>query len=187
MEGLYKFGTPYPEDQEWLYPNLWATEDTSDGGSRTVIAPTHQQVKLIIKLLQAMTGPFWVLYVLVIPRGGGEAGRYQSPAPQVAEDVAALLTDFTEFLEKDGRHNIWVASATTSQMLIYDRHNVIYAYGDLNIWQPILAAADLSEASTVRFPDPHSHHYHQAFDAEEQRVAGHWDWHRTPLLQSDES
>lgn len=130
MEDLYKFGTPYPEDQEWLYSNVWATEGTSNGGSRTVIAPAHHQVELIIKLLQTMTGPFWVLYVLVIPRGGSKAGRYQSPEPQAAEDVAALLTNFTAFLEKDGRHNIWVASATTSQMLVYDRHNVIYAYGD---------------------------------------------------------
>ena len=70
-------------------------------------------------------------------------------------------------------------------MLIYDRHNVIYAYGPLNAWRDALAANGFTEAADVRFPSPHSHHYHQSLDAEEQRLFNHWDWHQTPLKESD--
>jgi hypothetical protein len=129
VESYYKFGAPDPEDREFKYPNVWAAEKMSDGGSRLVVAPETGQVELMIRLLNAMSGPFWLLYVLVVNRGGGELGRYQSPEPQTKEDVEAFLRDFRAFLEKDGRHNFWIASPSGSEMLIYDRHNVVYAYG----------------------------------------------------------
>jgi hypothetical protein len=87
MESCYKFGTPSPEDRQFEYPNVWAAEKTSDGGNRLVIAPAIAQVELLIRLLEAMSGPFWLLYVLVISRGASELGRYQSPEPQTREDT----------------------------------------------------------------------------------------------------
>jgi hypothetical protein len=186
MESDYKFGTPDPEDRQFKYPNLWAAEKTSDGGSRLVIAPETDHVELMIRLLSAMSGPFWLLYVLVVNRGGGELGRYQSPEPQTTEDAGAFLKDFSAFLEKDGRHDLWIASASSSEMLIYDRHNVIYAYGSLSEWQIVLSDMRFSEVPLIRFPSPHSHHYHQSMDDEELRMVGYWNWNRTPLMSSDE-
>jgi hypothetical protein len=92
---------------------------------------------------------------------------------------------FQEFLEKDGRHNLWIASASSSGMLIYDRHNVIYAYGPLSEWRSILSEARFTEVPLIRFPSPHSHHYHQSLDDEERRIVGYWDWRRTSLMLSD--
>ncbi len=89
----------------------------------------------MIRLLEAMSGPFWLLYVLVVNRDDSELGRYQCSEPQTQEDVEAFLKDFQAFLEKDGRHHLWIASASSSEMLIYDRHNVIYAYGSLSEWR----------------------------------------------------
>jgi hypothetical protein len=71
----YKFGTPEPEDREWTYRDVWTTEETTGGGSRLVIAPAQGQTDLLAALLKDMAGPFWVLYVLVIPVGeGSQAG-----------------------------------------------------------------------------------------------------------------
>ena len=182
----YKFGTPDPEDRQFKYPNVWAVEKTSDGGSRLVIAPESDRVEFLIRLLHAMPGPFWLLFVLVVNRGGSELGRYQSPEPQTKEDAEAFLKNFQAFLEKDGRHNLWIASASSSEMLIYDRHNVIYAYGSLSKWQLVLSEMRFSEVPLIRIPSPHSHHYHQSMDGEERRMVGHWDWNRTPLMPSDE-
>src|SRR5215472_13782613 len=119
----YKLGTFEPEDREWNYGDVWATEITNGGGNRLVIAPAKGQIDILEALLQEMTGPFWVLYVLVIPRGEGEPGRYQSPEPQAESSILAFLHDFSDFLQKDGRHNVWIASESGSEMLIYDRHN----------------------------------------------------------------
>ena len=182
----YKFGTPEPEDREWTYGDVWATEETTGGGSRLVIAPAQGQTDILAALLKDMTGPFWVLYVLVIHRGRGEPGRYQSPELQTEGAVGTFLHDFSGFLEKDGRHNVWIASESGSEMLIYDRHNVIYAYGPLTSWRLTLAANGFNEVPDIRFPSPHSHHYHQSLDPEEDRLLNYWDWHRTQLKRSDE-
>lgn len=71
-------------------------------------------------------------------------------------------------------------------MLVYDRHNVTYAYGSLSKWQHVLSEVGLREVPLIRFPSPHSHHYHESMDDEERRMAGRWDWNRTPLKPSDE-
>ena len=60
MENPYKFGTPDPEDRQFKYPNVWATENTSDGGSRLIVAPETDQVECLIRLLDIMSGPFFV-------------------------------------------------------------------------------------------------------------------------------
>jgi len=186
MESCYKFGNPGPEDRPHVYPNVWTDEKTSDGGSRLLIAPSTDHVGLLIQLLQPMPEPFWLLYVLIVNRGESELGRYQSPAPQTRDGAERFLEDFRTFLEKDGRHNLWIASASSSEMLIYDRHNVIYAYGSLSKWQLVLSEMRFSEVPLIRIPSPHSHHYHQSMDGEERRMVGHWDWNRTPLMPSDE-
>ncbi|WP_035357289.1 hypothetical protein [Edaphobacter aggregans] len=186
MTTEYKFGNPEPEDREWVYGNLWAAEETTGGGRRLVIAPSRGQTDILAALLKDMTGPFWVLYVLVVPRGRGEPGRYQSPEPQAESNVRTFLNDFSGFLEKDGRHNVWIASESGAEMLIYDRHNAIYAYGPLNAWRPALSANGFSEVPDIRFPSPHSHHYHQSLDPEEDRLFNYWDWHHTPLKEADE-
>jgi hypothetical protein len=56
----YKFGSPEPEDREWAYRNVWATEKTTGGGNRLVIGPAHGQTEILGTLLKDMTGPFWV-------------------------------------------------------------------------------------------------------------------------------
>src|ERR1700733_8033167 len=111
-----KFGNLEFEDQEWKYENVWATEETSGGGNRLVIAPAKRQTDTLLALLKDMTGPFWLLYFLVVPRGNGQLGRYQSPEPQTEASVKTFLHDFSTFLEKDGRHNLWIASQSGSEM-----------------------------------------------------------------------
>jgi hypothetical protein len=186
MDVRYKFGTPYPEEHAWEYPNVWANQETTGGGSRLVIAPAGNQIDLLVRLTQAMSGPLWLLYVLVVPRGKGESGRYQIPDPQDGEMIRSLLRDFKSFLELDGRHNVWIASESGLEQLIYDRHNVIYAYGPASKWHPTLSQAGLSEVASISFPSPHSHHYHATLDGEEQRILASQDWHHTPLTSSDE-
>jgi len=186
MASEYKFGTPEPEDREWAYENAWATEEITGGSSRLVIAPGQRQIDVLAALLTIMTGPFWVLYVLVVPRGGGEPGRYQCPEPQTVSRVRTFLNEFSDFLETDGRHNLWIASESGSEMVIYDRHNVIYAYGPLGSWKLLLETKGFHGVSEVRFPSPHSHHYHPSLDPEEDRLLGYWEWHRAPLKESDE-
>ena len=90
MVADYKFGTPESEQQEWIYSDTWATEEMTDGNSRLVITPANRQIKLLSALLTALTAPFWVLYVLVVPGGGGEMGLAPHSVANVGRRVRTL-------------------------------------------------------------------------------------------------
>jgi hypothetical protein len=187
LGALYKIGNPTPEDHPWSFGDTWAVENVRDM-QRLVIAPKADHVRLIKRFAKAMPEPMWLLYVLVVPRGTDKAGRYQSRESQSREQVELFLNQFSTFLESDGRHNLWIRSVSGSAMLVYDRHNLIYGYGHLEQWKTMLQQFGMSEGpiTSIQIPNPHSHHYHAEFDAEELRILSYWDWHCTPLLEEDE-
>jgi hypothetical protein len=186
-ETLYKFGSMTPEDHPWVYGNVWAIEDRTNT-YRLVIAPAADHVKVLEHLIEVMPEPMWLLYLLVVPRGNVEAGRYQSNDPQSRQQVRDFLQEFRVFLEADGRHNLWIRSVASTAMLVYDRHSLIYAYGLTEVWKPMLQQFGMNEVApaSIEVPDPHSHHYNAAFDIEERRILGHLDWSHTPIREGDE-
>lgn len=184
---LYKFGNGGAEDQPSVYANVWAHENLS-GTERLIIAPRADHIGLLNNLLDAVPEPMSLLYVLVVPRGKGEAGRYQSPGPLSREDVTKFLLDFGYFLERDGRQNLWIRSDSGAAMLVYDRHNLIYAYGHFPEFVPILMRQGLTEVQpeSIVVPDPHSHRYHPVFDSDAEWLLDSLEWQRSPLREQDE-
>jgi hypothetical protein len=188
---LYRIGDGAPEDHAWAFPNVWTLEELPST-TRMVIAPESENFGLLLKLIEVMPEPMGLLYVLVVPRGGGQAGRYQSPEPLPREKIQRFLSDLRDFLNKDGRHNLWIRSMSSSAMLVYDRHDLIYAYGlpkQFDQWKQIVEQSGLNDISpkSVEIPSPHSHHYHSVFDAQEQRLLSYLPWLRTPLRDQDET
>jgi hypothetical protein len=55
---------------DFTYPNVWAQEVTT-GPDRLIVAPSGRHVDLLVEMLSTMEGPFWLLYVLIVPRGAG--------------------------------------------------------------------------------------------------------------------
>jgi hypothetical protein len=185
MDAPYKFGWIPNEERRYEYPDVFAVEKTS-GPERLVIAPSANHVSILIDLLHVMSEPFGILYVLVVPRGGSEAGRYQTANPVSREQAEEFLKRFREYFENDGRHDIWVASTSGSGQLVYDRHNVVYAYGPLREFENVVSGRDLVKVESVGFPSPHTHNYHAAFDQDEQDVLHHWHWKQSTLHEGDE-
>jgi len=72
-------------------------------------------------------------------------------------------------------------------MLVYDRHNVIYAYGQLVRFIAALELEGLTESKEVRFPGPHAHHYHPEFDSNEHAILKNEEWTVSPLRPGDEN
>jgi hypothetical protein len=125
-----------------------------------------------------------VLYVLVVSRSGHTEGRYQVPEPLSYEELELILYTFREFFEQDGRHHLWVSSASDEGFFVFDNHNVIYAYGDLDAYEAHLESAGFGQG-TLDMPVPHSHHYHFQFDDAEDEVIGYWQWKKFPLQPQD--
>ncbi|MEZ5424722.1 MAG: hypothetical protein R2747_00530 [Pyrinomonadaceae bacterium] len=183
----YKFGKIQKGEEKivepFFYPDIWNLEKTS-GPERLIIAPAAGQIDLIIELSRILPEPFGILYVLVVPRGGNEAGRYQSAQPAGRAVMEGFLMNFRDFFENDARHHIWVASLSGKATLVYDNHNVIYGYGELEKFKEILTAKGLTQ-SEVRFPEPHVHNYNPKFDEEESRILSCAPWKKFPLAESD--
>lgn len=99
--------------------------------------------------------------------------------------MESFLLDFKEFFESDGRHHVWVMSVPESSTLVYDQHNVIYAYGPLQEFTEILRENGLQNGA-VRFPVPHSHNYNPENDDAEERLVQRWAWVESPLLDDDD-
>ena len=174
------------QDTAWNYEPSYARQVVG-GVERLVIAGGASPATLLRELLELLPAELWVLYVLVIPRGSGNesaAGRYQSAQKHSREEVLALLDRYADFLNGDGRHNLWLAAPPVGQ-LVYDRHDVIYAYGPLPSMIELLKQKGFVEVEALRVPVPHSHHYHERFDADEEAILQHWEWMKSELQETD--
>jgi hypothetical protein len=188
MNDLYKFGwLPNGETEErFEYANKWAREKTS-GPDRLVIAPRAHYIDLLQRLAACLHEPFLLLYVLVVPRGEGEPGRYQNEFPLSSIQLQEFLASYSDFFEHDARHNLWIRSQFDDGLLVYDRHNLIYAYGPLERFIEELTSSGLSESEDVFMRLPHVHHYHEALDSDAKRLHTKESWIISPLRPGDEN
>ena len=186
MTATYKFGYLDETGAELRYQhkNIWAQEKTS-GADRLVIAPSFGHVDLLSKLSGVMEEPYFLLYVLQVPRSEVPPGRYQAPEPISRAKLTSFLRQFGDFLEGDGRHHFWIGSTDKSSLLVYDRHEVVYAYGPLDAFKAILIENGLQETTDVLLPDPHVHRYNQSFDQHAGDLMSFWSWKQFPLQDSD--
>jgi len=175
-------GDQVPHD----YGNVYL-EEPSGASTRLVIGPSAGHVELMTELAAELRGePWFVLYVLLVPRlGNREPGRYQSEPFGTHVELAAFLSAFRGFFEDDGRHHVWVGSAANDGVLVYDQHNVIFAYGPIERFRAILDARGFRERS-FWFPAPHVHSYSPENDAEEERLMAEAEWTYSPLRPGDE-
>jgi len=182
----FKFGRLMPDgtDVAHRYPNVYEWAATT-GPMRLVIAPGMGHVELMLELSKCWFGPYWVLYVLSIPRGDALPGRYQAPAPMERPELEALFAEYGAFFEGDGRHAVWIASARGEGTVVFDRHNVLYAYGPIEAYEDVLNAREIQRGE-VDLPVPHSHHYHAEHDVDEGRLLNALEWIYSPLRDQDE-
>lgn len=153
---------------------------------RLVIGASQDNVKLLDQLAKAFTTQrFYVLYVLLVSHAGRKPGRYQLPLIENHEDLQLFLWTFQNFFEGDGRHHVWIGSPDSNDLLVYDQHEVIFAYGDLDNFESILVENGFSVAE-FWFPCPHVHSYDPANANAEDELMAYWYWQYFPLQAGDE-
>jgi hypothetical protein len=165
------------------HSNRFKIEKTT-GPDRLCIGVDEAKISLLSKLAFLLPAPYYVLYVLHTTRCGNELGRYQSPAL----DFHALndfITEFCEFLTNDARHDLWVHAPEARATLVWDRHDLIYAYGPLERFRAVLTES-LAEGELNSLPDPHVHMYHAEYDDSEGKLLHHFEWSRSPLRAREE-
>jgi len=184
MTSRVKFsGTDLDSSIEFTYPNIWQREEYS-GGSRLLIGAREREIALILDLCREFDGPFGILYVLLASRLGYDDARYQNPEPIDYDELELFLWTFQLFLEQDGRHHRWVISLSGEGQFIFDRHNIIFAYGNLERYESYLMTAGFRRGS-VEVQVPHAHNFHAEYDSSEDELMKYWEWKKFPLQADD--
>ena len=69
--------------------------------------------------------------------------------------------------------------------LVYDQHNWIYAYGDLDRFEEVLKGRGFTEGVEL-LPSPHFHSYNSEYDDDFEELMTKNAWIRKPLRDEDE-
>ena len=173
----------------WLaheYGKVYAIEQMRTGEKRLRIAVSDNGSQILQALSRSVKEPFFFLYVLVIFRGGGQTGRYQSNELSHGE-LEAMFDRYGEFWESDGRHSVWLRSQADDATLVYDRHNLIYAYGPVDRFELILETLGYTEVPKVSLSFEHQHCYYAEFDHLEQELTTTFGEGRSDLHPGDEN
>lgn len=180
---LFKIGDLDNQD-EVCWDNLYQKENHPNF-SRLIIGCNSKEIPLILELCKEMEGPFGILHVLLVSRLGKESGRYQSPYPMSYEDLELFLYEHQEYFEQDGRQHLWVSSISGEGQFIFDNHNYIFAYGNIDKYITTLNSMGFSEGE-INIPAPHCHNYHSDFDNEEESVNEAFEWLYSALQDGDD-
>jgi hypothetical protein len=171
---------------DWLpvhYPSAFTTETLESGVRRIRCTTAADPSTFFRQLAGVFTPPYFLLYVLHTPADAAP-GRYQSGALS-PDDLREFMAVFADFLAGDGRHDIWLSAPNDGAQVVWDRHDILYAYGRLEAVASFLRTEGYHEAA-AEIPVPHAHHYHPEFDDAERRLLLYYDWLTSPLQPSDE-
>ena len=167
------------------YGNIYQLEETENYIRLKIGASVHQ-IQLMLELSACLEAPYFCLYVLVTPRDGIlEEGRYQSPLIESHEALVDFLLDFKEPIETDGRHHVWIGNANNDGLIIYDKHNVIYTYGQVDRFLSVLHTHGRKH-EVFNFPCPHGHYFHDENDGAIRNMLTYWDWQHFPLVAGED-
>jgi hypothetical protein len=167
---LFALGEVVP----FVHPAAWMREPTS-GPERLRVGGGDNSTQTLLALARELPGPLFVLVVIRVPRAG-EEGRWESEAMRHSE-VVAFVDEFRDLFEKDARADLWVGTTMNQGLVVLDEHDLIYAYGPLDLFEEVLRRNRYA-AGEPRAPDPHEHHYNVEFDELEVRIR-EWDgWRR---------
>jgi hypothetical protein len=165
-------------------PAVFAREKLGTATERLIVNLPRLATNTFRKMTELMKEPFMVLYVLHTPRIDKEPGRYQSEEI-TTEQLHDFLSRFEPFLCCDARHDVWVRSVSTGDFIVWDRHNDIFIYGDLDKFVKVLVDIGFKEQRVSTLAE-HRHFYREEFDADALALLMTFDWHRTPLRAEDE-
>src|SRR4051812_38329899 len=99
FEEIYKLGIPGDLPARFSYGKTFARERRGET-PLLCICVDGDQTELLKALMQDMPQPFWLLYILLVPRAEQThaAGRYQSAAHLDRVETGAFLDKFKNFL-----------------------------------------------------------------------------------------
>lgn len=165
------------------HPAFYEVSTVPNGIRRVVAGAAGGDPTIFQKLTTCLTPPYFILYVLHTPRGEGEPGRYKSPALS-NEEFIGFMRKYADFFQGDSRFDIWAHSQSSDGTVVWDRHNLIFAYGPITIYEQALEKLGYSQGK-LSLEFPHVHFYRTEFDDFAKSLLNYFKWEYTPLQPED--
>lgn len=179
-----KFSKSTPADPTGEEPHVWEPffyREERSPRPRITATMTGESTNLIRDLANCLEEPCAILHVIKVSRIG-HPGRYQLKEWLDHTELDQYLNEFSEFLSHDGRHDFWIHSSTG--LIVYDRHEILYLYGPLNEFQQLLVSRGYTEELfSIYFA--HHHHYNPDFDHFERRLTNSEVYRFSELSETD--
>ncbi|RNF83592.1 hypothetical protein [Montanilutibacter psychrotolerans] len=172
------------QEAEYSHPRVFLMPAPEAPYQRILAGIPGSDPDVLLRLTRCLEGPLVLLYVLHTSGGEAELGRYQSPELSLQE-VEGFFAEFSSFLSADARFDLWVYSPKQRATLVWDRHNLLHAYGHLECFAAGLRSLGFGPGEPV-VPAPHTHHYHAALDPLARQLIDRFDWRYSPLRPEDE-
>ena len=158
-------------------------ESSAGRAGRIVATVPGGDIEPVEALVKSLSEPFYVLYVLHTSRGEAPVGRYQSQDIGT-EEALGFLRRFRTFLQQDGRFDLWIHAVRDKATVVWDRHNLLYCYGDLDAMERVLKGLGFGIGNpSIDFP--HAHHYREEHDDSARALMSHFQWHFSELRPQD--
>lgn len=155
-----------------------------ESGERLVAGVPNGDPTIFGCLVECMEPPYSLLYVLHTPRGEAQPGRYQSAELSISE-VKDFLVRYAPFLSADARFDLWAHSPSDGGTVVWDRHDQLFAYGQIERFAEALRSLGFT-IGTTSVPVPHEHHYRAEFDLLARQLLTEFDWSYSPLRPEDQ-
>lgn len=146
------------------------------GVKRILISTAQDPLELMSRLLEFYASPYRFSYFIVSSTDGTQASKYEL-SNLTAEELKAILNQFSEFFRTDARHHLWI-HATGGGTLIYDEHDWIYAYGSQAEIANFLTQQGFEEKQP-EIPFPHLHNEPRENDLRMQELLAAFDWKKS--------
>ena len=167
----------------WIHPRTYAVERSGES-SRIVAGCPGGDAQVFHRLASILVEPYLLLYVLHTARGDQDQGRYESERLRAPEFIA-FIAKFGRYLGGDARFDLWAHAPEEDATIVWDRHDLIHAYGPLERFTLELELLGYVPGQ-VEVPVSHIHYYRAEFDADAEELLASRAWSWTPLLPEDE-
>lgn len=170
--------------REYSHGPEFSIELTASGEKKVLATAPGSDPLVFMTIVDLLTPPLFLLYVLHTPREGERAGRYQSGELDSA-DIRQFVERFSDFLSADGRFDIWAISPADNATVVWDRHNLIHAYGPTDLIVETLQGMGFYSGKPS-IPAPHQHCYHGQLDEQARALLNSQPWYYSALQLEDE-
>jgi hypothetical protein len=182
---MYRLGHIVEEQGvEHSHPPVFRLPAVGAKNQRILAGVPGSDPDIFLRLAACLKEPLFLLYVLHTCRGEADLGRYQSPE-LTFQDIRSFIDEFKPFLIADGRFDLWVYSQEQNATVVWDRHNLIHAYGPLDCYASQLRVLGFTTGIPT-IPSPHTHHYRPELDGLAQQLIARFSWAYSPLRPEDE-